>query len=168
MRQMAPESLKERTKNGEGFDCVTSILTVLHIDAKADVFQRCFALLKPGGVLYLEDYFAAGELTEEAKRKLKDEVGCVMPLPTRARYEAMLREAGFAGVEFEEATQRWWEFVRERAKEYHENVERHRRVQGDREQVDSLDSFYQTVAGLFDPSRASGLGGAVICCSRPY
>jgi hypothetical protein len=61
----------------------------------------------------------------------------------------------------------WWDFVRDRANEYHAKIEQHRRVQGDRDQVDSLDAFYQTVARLFDPSRRTGLGGAVICCRRP-
>jgi sterol 24-C-methyltransferase/phosphoethanolamine N-methyltransferase len=100
---MEDEDLKQHTT---GFDCVMSILTVLHIDTKAQVFARCYQLLKPGGALYLEDYYAAGEMGDETRRDLEEEVGCAMPIPTKERYLELLGQAGFSDVEFEDVTTR--------------------------------------------------------------
>ncbi|ELR19467.1 methyltransferase domain containing protein [Acanthamoeba castellanii str. Neff] len=155
---MGDESLTKYTTRGEGFDCVMSILTVLHIEAKADLFARCCRLLKPGGALYLEDYYEAGEMNQHTKQALEEQVGCAMPIPTKDRYLELLGQAGFVDVEFEDVTSSWWEFVRERANQYRANLDRHKRVQGDHDHVESLDAFYQTVAQLFDPSRRPGLG----------
>ncbi len=79
--QMGDESLTQYTTRGEGFDCVMSILTVLHIEAKADVFARCFGLLKPGGALYLEDYYEAGRASRNRSR-----LSLVLTHDTRARH----------------------------------------------------------------------------------
>ena len=123
--------------------------------------------LAPGGLLYLEDYYARRPLVDEAElAALETQVGCPAPrrLPTREAFEAQLLEAGFEDVAFTDATTRWAPWVAKRAAAWSENLPRHRRVHGDAV-AGSMGTFYDTTASLLAGGHP---GGCIITARRPH
>jgi cyclopropane fatty-acyl-phospholipid synthase-like methyltransferase len=145
-----------------GYDAVLSILCVLHIPDRARLLTECFAALRPGGQIYLEDFT---KLTEPAPAEwdaLRVKVQCPY-LPTPAEYVAQLEAAGFVDVHLEDVSEAWTAFTGERLAGYRAARDRNVRVHGEAV-VDGLDDFYATVAGLY----ATGvLGGALVGATRP-
>ena len=47
-----------------GFDALTSLLCFLHIPDRSSLFAECFAALKPGGRIYIEDFSKLAEPSE--------------------------------------------------------------------------------------------------------
>lgn len=59
------------------YDAVVGLLCFLHIGHWRDLFQRCFDSLRPGGVLYVDDFFLRGDkLTGEEEETLKTDIYC--------------------------------------------------------------------------------------------
>ena len=54
------------------FDHMFSVLVILHIPERDKLWRSLAATLKPGGTVYVEDYFAAKPLTDEDKAQLAD------------------------------------------------------------------------------------------------
>lgn len=98
-------------------DHLVSLLAVLHIPQRAELFAACRRLLVPGGGLYLEDFYARRPLTDREARDLADVVACPY-LPEADRYRADLAEAGFTDVVWEDVTERWLPFVTARAERF--------------------------------------------------
>mmetsp|Transcript_32586 Transcript_32586/g.77313 ORF Transcript_32586/g.77313 Transcript_32586/m.77313 type:complete len:322 (-) Transcript_32586:138-1103(-) len=159
-------------------DALTALLTFLHVPVaqRATLFRRCFEALRPGGRMYIEDYFdksAPGDhFTPEEARTLKDYVYC-QNLPTLAEYVANLRAAGFE-VDFEEGksvegcdvddrTAQWMKFTQSRFLTFTAAKERHTKVHGS-ETFEALDSFYSAIVSLFNGGR---LGGVAILARKP-
>mmetsp|Transcript_52573 Transcript_52573/g.119833 ORF Transcript_52573/g.119833 Transcript_52573/m.119833 type:complete len:339 (-) Transcript_52573:292-1308(-) len=143
-----------------GYDAIYSKLTVLHIpfDERPMVWRRLRENIKPGGILYLEDYFARRPLLAVEDEALGVVVGCPPPLPAQDAYAQQLLEAGFKVESFVDITEAWGAFVKERAALYQAGEARHRRVQGDAT-YENMQEFYDNVNKLF---HAGNLGGAVI------
>ena len=133
-------------------DCIVSFLCILHIPDRGPLFEKAARLLKPGGKLYIEDFFASGPLSDESAAQLRDVMSCPR-LPTREEYLDDLTRAGFVDIETEDMSTAWSEFVHERAVAY--------RAKADPEP--SLVGFYDTVDSLF---RGGSIGGARISCAR--
>lgn len=134
-------------------DYIVSFLCILHIPDRDTVFQKAFSILKPGGKIYIEDYFAPTALNKDASTQLRDILYCPY-LPSREQYIGNLTDARFQDVEFEEISDVWAKFVRDRASS--------NRVKGTSEAPLTL--FYDTVDALF----ASGqVGGVRITATKP-
>lgn len=135
------------------FDHALSLLAVLHVAlAQRDrLFQKLNGVLKPGGSVYIEDFFQSGDLTAKEKLDLDRIVSCP-GLPTQREYVLALERAGFS-VEFEDVTGLWTDFVAARAQAY-----------GKTEAPSpGLLIFYETMRSLFE---GKNLGGARITASK--
>lgn len=133
-------------------DHVISFLCILHIPNRAAVFSQAASMLRRGGTVYVEDFFARAALDEATARQLRDVVSCPY-LPGRERYVADLEAAGFGNVAFEDVTADWAEFVHGRAREYRRSSA----------PEPLLLTFYNTIDELF---RAGRLGGARIMATK--
>jgi cyclopropane fatty-acyl-phospholipid synthase-like methyltransferase len=139
-----------------------SILVILHVPmaARVSLFRRCFDLLKPGGKLYIEDFFhrAGGkEFTDAEIDLLQNEVS--IPdgfLPTREEYISQVESIGFCDVDFQDASAEWTAFTAERLGVWRENKERHERVHNSAT-FESLDRFYAAVVALFQGGTMGGV-----------
>jgi SAM-dependent methyltransferase len=128
------------------FDHLISFLTILHIPDRAKLFACAAAAVKPGGKLYIEDYYAADEgLDAESSAKLRDWVACSY-LPPKQVYMADLAEAGFGDIGWEDVSEEWSVFVHERSLRY--------KSQGDTEA--GLKMFCDTIDGLFREGKVKG------------
>lgn len=133
-------------------DYIVSFLCILHIPDRDTLFQKAASTLKPGGKIYIEDYFARTALSREVGDQLRDIVSCPY-LPSRDQYIADLAKAGFHDIQFEEVTDEWAKFVHERAAS--------NRQRGTSEAPLTL--FYDTVDALFTGRE---LGGVCITATK--
>lgn len=149
------------------FDAVVSWLVILHIpfDSRVATFQKIYNLLKPGGKVYIEDYYAKFELNDDDKYKLANDVYVPQgTLPSKEQYINTMIEAGFDSnkIEFNDASEEWNGFTSERLNIFQSKKERHIKVYN-QATYDNLNHFYSSVSGLFDAGR---LGGAKIILTK--
>jgi cyclopropane fatty-acyl-phospholipid synthase-like methyltransferase len=149
--------------NAQVFDYWLSIGVFLHIPNRSTLFSKCFSLLKPGGKGYIEDFFQRQPLTVEDQTQLSETIACDY-LPTRQQYLLDLEMAGFVDIKFEDVTDLWQAWEIQRAINFEQNKSQHLRLHGN-EIVQSLSNRYQVWADLF---QRGNIGGARICCQRPY
>ena len=136
-------------------DAIISFLCFLHIPDKAKLFAACRAALKPGGVMYIEDYGRPRDLFSDEMEALAVKVQCPALLRPR-EYEAQLVESGFASVDMDDVTDDWRDFTASRLAMFRAARDRNVAVHG-KETVDGLDDFYNTVANLFQSGAIAGL-----------
>lgn len=148
-----------------GYDAVTSWLVFLHIPDKATLLSKCAEMLRPGGKMYVEDFYRIGPPFSEAEaRSLKVDVYCEK-LSTREQYVTTCEGAGFEEVEFEDKTADWTAFVCERLVAFRAGRERFERVHSDATYAKLL-HFYEAVERLF---RGGHLGGVRLkATKKPY
>lgn len=72
---------------------------------KGQVFLEAFRVLRPGGRLLISDMVMVGELPERVRKSAAAYVGCIAGAVSRDRYLALIRRAGFSGVEVVEEAQ---------------------------------------------------------------
>lgn len=138
------------------FDHIVSLLCIMHIpaSARAALFQQAARFLKPGGKMYVEDFYdrsrqsdgTASRLTEREVHQLHEIVACPY-LPSASRYVAEVAAAGFEGVEFNDVSEKWTILVRARAEEYRGSEKPNARLQ----------TFYDTVAEVFEGGHVGGV-----------
>ena len=146
---------------GSGYDALVSLLVFLHIPARAALLSICRDSLKPGGLVFIEDFTKRREPTDAQWQDLKVKVQCPA-LETEASYRDLLREAGFGAIAVEDMSESWTAFTGERHQAFVEDRARHLAVHG-ADIVEGLADFYGTVATLY----AEGvLGGARITARR--
>jgi len=135
-------------------DYIVSFLCILHIPDRNILFQKAASILKPGGKVYIEDYFARMTLTKDTSDQLR-EIVCCPYLPTRDQYICDLTNAGFRDIRFEEVSEEWAEFVHERA------------VNNQKKETSEapLTLFYDTIDALF---AGQELGGVRITATKVY
>ena len=146
---------------GAPFDHLFCVLVILHIPNRDKLWGALAAAVKPGGTIYVEDYFAAKPLTDQDKAQLAGPVACPY-LPSQEEYMATLAGAGFVDVEWEVMNDRWLPFVDSRLKKFRAAGERNERVHGAALTAE-LDLFYSTVHELFT---RGNLGGVRIKAKR--
>lgn len=142
------------------FDAAVSWLVILHIPLKdrSKLFKKCFDILKPGGMMYIEDFYIKSPsiITEIEKKLLMNEVAVPNgELPTKDEYISTVKDAGFT-VEFEDKTDEWTEFTTSRMNQWISNKERHVNIHG----IDtwsSIDRFYSSVSTLFNGGNLAGV-----------
>lgn len=127
-------------------DYIVSFLCILHIPERDILFQKAASTLKPGGKIYIEDYFARTTLSKDTSDKLRDIVFCTY-LPSRDQYISDLTNAGFRDIQFEEVSEEWAKFVHERTLS--------NRQKGTSKA--SLTLFYDTVDALFAGRQLGGV-----------
>ncbi len=144
------------------FDAVVSWLCFYHIPDRRGLLAQCFATLRPGGVLYVEDLFALGEFTADQQALLAHMLFANY-LPSPATYRADLEAAGFQDIAFEDVTGHWAPFVAGRLQNYlaerAKNVATHGQAV-----VDDMETFYRAVNDLF---KGGSLGGARVVARKP-
>lgn len=133
-------------------DYIVSFLCILHIPDRDTLFQKAAGTLKPGGKIYIEDFFARTSLSKEVGDQLRDIVSCPY-LPSRDQYISDLAKAGFHDIQFEEVSEEWAKFVHERAAS--------NRTRGTSEAP--LTIFYDTIDALF---AGRELGGVCITATK--
>ena len=143
------------------YDGVVSWLALYHINDPDRLFARLHGALRPGGMIYIEDFFRRGDFTAD-EQPILAEVIYAQSLPLRPEYIGYLEAAGFRDILFEDMTARWMPFVIERAAAYRARLPEHRALHGD-DVTDALDNFYDGVATLF---RGGSFGGLRVTAKR--
>ena len=147
---LTPESLLggndgSPSSSSPHFDHIISLLCITHIpqSARSALFQQAFHFLKPGGVLYIEDFYdnslPGSPLTPQETESLQTVMACPY-LPSRSKYITDVQSAGFERVEFEDVTEQWRAFVRARAERY----------RAEERQDAELRRFYDVVAEMME------------------
>ncbi len=144
------------------FDALFAWLAFLHIPERERLYRRCYEALRPGGALYVEDYFERGAFTGDERETLAAKVYS-RNLPRLDELGRDLGRAGFAGVEIEDVTASWTGHVTERARAWRADRCREVALHGE-EVFAGLDDFYSTIAGLF---RGGNLGGVRLLARKP-
>ncbi len=144
------------------YDALVSWLTFLHIPDRPVLYHNCFAALKPGAGIYVEDYFERNPLSAQDKLLLSREVRCDH-VPTMTGYYNELCEAGFTRIELVDKSTEWTEFVVERQSAFENARERNENLHG-KEVVNGLSEFYSAIVNLFT---AGNLGGVCFTAWKP-
>ena len=144
------------------YDALVSWLTFLHIPDRPTLYSNCFAAMKPGTGIYVEDYFERNPLSDQDKRVLRREVYCDC-VPTMSEYFNELSEAGFTRIELVDKSAQWTEFVVERQSAFENARERNENLHGSKI-VNSLSEFYSAIVNLFT---AGNLGGVCFTAWKP-
>ncbi len=137
------------------FDAALSWLSFLHIPDRSALMKKCYNLLKPGGKIFIEDFYKCEEFDEEEKNILSRDVCCDY-LPASEEYRKQLTENGFAVIEMTDKTACWKNFVSGRMEKFIENRSRHLEIH-DIEIVEDLEDFYKKIFRLFDGGNLGGL-----------
>ncbi|KAG7389549.1 hypothetical protein PHYPSEUDO_010194 [Phytophthora pseudosyringae] len=145
-----------------GYDAVVGLLCFLHIGHWRQLFQRCYESIKPGGFLYVDDFFLCGDkLTEEDELTLKKDIYCA-DLLRQEEIRAVLGACGFEKAEFRDVTTKWQPYLSDRAAQYNATLETHIARDGEAA-ARGLDHFYSRVALLF---RAGNVGGYTLVARK--
>ena len=140
----------------EGFDHIICLLCIMHFAKRdrANLFKRAYELLKPNGLMYIEDFYHRKPLTNDERTKLREIVSCSY-LPNVMDYVDDTEEAEFDDAFWEDVTMLWAPIVKTRAEEY--------RMKEDKNK--NLEIFYDTVAELFE---AGNVGGVRLTLRKPH
>lgn len=139
----------------DSFNGIVSFLVFLHIPDKLALLKRCSQMLKPGGVLFVEDFYARSAFTPSEVGSLDRDVYC-KDLPTRESYIQATEAAGFDDIEFFEMTTEWTDFVTERRNIFVTNRERFTDTHG-KSSYEGLIHFYNAVVALFEGGNLGGV-----------
>ncbi|CEG48454.1 uncharacterized protein PHALS_06274 [Plasmopara halstedii] len=123
----------------------------------------CFDILKPGGFLYIDDFFVRGvELTKEDKLTLKQDVYCANLLRQTDLHE-VLKDCGFEDISFQDVTTKWLPYLTNRALQYRASLDSHIARDGETAARD-LEHFYTSVARVF---QGGNVGGYTLIVRKP-
>jgi cyclopropane fatty-acyl-phospholipid synthase-like methyltransferase len=143
------------------YDGLVSLLVFLHIEDKTTLLQRCASMLKPGGTIFIEDYYRRSSFTDEENKRLTNDV-YAFNLPTREEYMSHLETAGFTNIQFIDKTSDWTYFVHDQLFKFMYNQVYFEEVH-DKPTYNSLLHFYNSVALLFS---GQNLGGVRIIAQK--
>jgi len=145
------------------YDAIVSWLTVLHFDDKLQLFKSCYALLRPGGKMFIADFFECGKLTESEWTTLKEEVSCKSLFTSLQQYKACLEGVGFKVTVADDATGEWKAFTSDRHASFVGARDANVAVLGN-DVYSGLEAFYATIKDLYS---AGNLGGVQITAVKP-
>eukprot|EP01121_Diplochlamys_sp_Union-15-3_P017639 TRINITY_DN6248_c0_g1_i1.p1 TRINITY_DN6248_c0_g1~~TRINITY_DN6248_c0_g1_i1.p1 ORF type:complete len:568 (-),score=83.11 TRINITY_DN6248_c0_g1_i1:63-1766(-) len=148
--------------NKSSYDGVVAWLTFLHIPNRKKLFQVCYDVLKPGGLLITDDFFERKPLREEEKKLLAEEVYCSY-LPDLATYKKDLEQAGFELVKVEDVTEDWRDFTKKRVEDFDANKKNLLGIHRE-DTYNRLRYFYNIVKELYS---AGNLGGVHLVAKKP-
>ena len=144
------------------FDAFVSLLVILHIADRNQLFRSLFRSVKEGGAFLIDDMVALGEFDADQNRIAKEVIGSPY-LPTIDEYRTHLIEAGFVDVEFEVLTPEWVQWCVDRSDQYDASQDDQIRMHGEKV-FTQRSSFYADVKSLF---RSGKLGGVRITGRKP-
>jgi len=128
------------------FNAAVSQLAILHIPNKKKVFEQVNHILKPGGTLFIEDFFVndGQTLTQAELDALSNDISVRLDgMLTKSEYIALLEQVGFEIVEWNDQTVDWIHFVWDRLETFLESRKDHSQP------IDQLGWFYLQMAFLF-------------------
>jgi len=137
------------------FDGAYSFLVFLHVADRHALFKNIRSLLKPGAILYAEDYYQREPFTAEDEEILTNYVAC-KNLPTLTQYKEHLEASGFESVHFEDVTGRFREFVNQRAAAFNAKYDEKAAKHGQHVAA-SFRRFYEGVAKVWNGGRVGGV-----------
>ena len=137
------------------FHAAQGVLTFCHVPDLEVALIQVHSRLEEDGMLYIEDFWASQELSQNQEQCLSTVVGCVRMPPSNVAWCGLLSKAGFATVEFEDVTKSWQAWVQKRSQFYTDTMERHVRVHGEQGARHMLD-FYSSVDKLFASGNLKG------------
>ena len=155
---LTPESLasgNDGESSSAQFDHIVSLLCIDHIPeaARAALFRQAAIFLKPGGKMYLEDFYdkscqedSTSRLTKREVHQLQAILACPY-LPSASNFIADVTAAGFVNVEFEDVSEKWTQIVGARSEKY----------KASQKPNAALEEFYATVAELFAAGTVGGV-----------
>ena len=143
------------------YDGLVSLLVFLHIKDKLTLLQRCASMLKPGGTIFIEDYYRRSPFTDEENKRLTKDV-FAFNLLTQEEYVSHLEAAGFTNIQFIDKSDDWTYFVHEQLFKFMYNQVYFEEVH-DKPTYNSLLHFYNSVALLFS---GKNLGGVRIIAQK--
>lgn len=143
------------------FDGVISFLVFLHITDKEPLLERCANMLKPGGNLFVEDFYCVSPFSVAEAESLSEDV-FAKELPTREEYISHLEASGFHNIQFIDKSSEWTNYVTERLGNFIANRHNFEEVHGEPTYL-SLLHFYEAVAALFS---GRNLGGVRIIAEK--
>jgi cyclopropane fatty-acyl-phospholipid synthase-like methyltransferase len=155
------------TPGNDSYDAAVCILMILHVpmQARSALFKRCYELLKPGGKLYIEDFYQKSEsgFSTDEKELLMQEVSVPSgALPSREEYISQVEAVGFSDIDFQDVSAEWTTFTSDRLNVWRDQQERHERVHN-HATWQSLDTFYGAVVSLF---KEGNLGGVKLTITK--
>lgn len=137
-----------------GFDALVSWLCFLHIDDKPALLAQCRRLLKPGALIYIEDFTLERPPSLRERELLANEVYC-RTLVSAADYAAALDQNGFTLIEQHDLSRAWRHFVQARLADFESERWRFQTLHGT-DAYQALHHFYAAVVELFN---GPALGG---------
>uniref|UniRef100_A0A7S2SDW5 phosphoethanolamine N-methyltransferase n=1 Tax=Mucochytrium quahogii TaxID=96639 RepID=A0A7S2SDW5_9STRA len=146
--------------NNATVDIFVSWLTILHFtkNERRALWEKVYSSLKPGGKMYVEDYFCTGP-SNFSKREidmLSNFVYCDgKTLPTENEYKQQISSTGLVVKSFENVSSEWTEFVKKRWKNWVAQKELLVQTHGERV-YNNLLVFYETVYVLFEYGNLQG------------
>ena len=155
---LTPESLivgNEGPSSSIRFDQIISLLCITHIpeSARPALFRQAARFLKPGGKMYIEDFYdksctrdTVSHITRGELHQLEEIMACPY-LPSASKFIADVTSAGFDSVEFEDVSKVWTPLLRARSEKYKVSEK----------PISALQRFYDTVAEVFDGGNVGGL-----------
>jgi cyclopropane fatty-acyl-phospholipid synthase-like methyltransferase/ABC-type nitrate/sulfonate/bicarbonate transport system substrate-binding protein len=145
------------------YDSIVSWLTVLHFQDKAELFRSCYSLLRPGGKLFIADFFERAKLTDGEWTVLKEEVAVKGLFASIGVYVTALKAAGFQVTVAADVTEQWTTFTSGRHTSFVAKKTEHVASLGN-DVYDGLENFYSTIKELYD---GGNLGGVEITAIKP-
>jgi cyclopropane fatty-acyl-phospholipid synthase-like methyltransferase len=147
---------------GEFFDVFVSLLVILHIADRERLFSNLYSALKPAGGFLIEDMVKMAEFDSDETRIASSVIGAPN-LPSIEEYRAHLESAGFVDIEFEDLTEPWVRWSKDRSDTY---------IASESEQIanygekifNQRSAFYADVKSLFGSGK---LGGVRITGRKP-
>lgn len=136
-------------------DHIMSFLCFLHLPEsdRVPAFRKAASLLKPGGKIYIEDFYIHGVIGEYEASRLGRATGCRY-LPTKTKYFEQLVDGGFKNIQFEDVTLKWKEFAEMRYNNFLRNQPNMAPDDPDRTYYDLLGQFYLAMCMPFGNSYA--------------
>ena len=141
--------------DGAQFQAIVSWLALYHIPQRDVLLERCRSLLEDGGFVYAEDLCERRPFDDLEREELATDL-FVNYLPSRDQYRLDLIDAGFEPILFEDMSDDWAVFTRDRLNSYLEHRDRHLRVHGE-EVFETMCAFYDTMVRLFSGGKLGGL-----------
>ena len=140
---------------GKKFDAIVSWLTLYHIFEHKILLQKCFDILKPNGFFYVEDLFSRKPFSEEELSELsKDIYGNY--LTDIHTYKSEIKKIGFNLIFYQDMSNKWTKFTRDRYLSYIQQKNRHLRVHGE-EIYNNINSFYAFIDRYFANGKLGGI-----------
>ena len=140
---------------GKKFDAIVSWLSLYHIFEHTTLLQKCFDFLKPGGFFYAEDLFSRKPFNEKELSELLKEIYANY-LPDIQTYKSEIEKIGFNLIFWQDMSDKWTQFTRNRYLSYNQQKDRHLRVHGENI-YNSINSFYAFIDSYFSKKKLGGI-----------